>query len=237
MARPRIFQALTCAGAGLLGACGSSTGGNGISGDTASQAVVAMNAAVKQAISVHMSGSIESGGSTLTLDISVQLPGRLTGKVATSSQGSFTVETTDDTTISLTPDASFWTVVTGGKDVSSLTGKCLTVTGSDTEFADLPKELKQLIDISSLAQANNDATGVSKAGQSIIDGVAVQEFIATDKSEVYIATSGQPLPIELVQPGTGTLHLTQWNQTVSVTLPHGCLDTTQLARLLGGSGS
>src|SRR2546423_10587324 len=62
---------------GLIGGCGgsSSSSGNGIASKSPTEIVAATRAAAEQASSVHLSGTIVSGGPPLTLDLDL-LAGR-----------------------------------------------------------------------------------------------------------------------------------------------------------------
>lgn len=216
----------------VVAGCGGAAT-NGISADTAAQAVTAMEAAVKAAHSVHIAGSISqsgSGGGTVTLDISVATPHSLMGSIELSGQGGILVDTVDGTTFYLSPNDQFWTTIAGRAAVSQLTGKCLVVSSRDSAFSGLAQNIDTITDFHSLLVAPGGA--FTKVGTTSIKGSAAQAIRASDGSIIDISSSGTPYPLQFSKAKQGELTFSGWNAKVSPQVSSGCLTTTQLATIV-----
>jgi hypothetical protein len=54
---------------------------------------------------------------------------------------------------------------------------------------------------------------------------------SSDGGTLYVATTGEPYPIEITQASgnsTGTVHFDEWNETVDVKAPTNAVDVSKL---------
>jgi hypothetical protein len=229
--RPRLPR---CAGpalglvllAGLLGGCGSSSSGNGVAAKTPTEIVAAAKVAADAASSVHISGSIVSGGSPITLDLDLLAGKGGRGRLTESGLGFELIETGG--TVYIKGSSAFYRHIGGTAAAQLLQGKWLKAPTTSKEFASISSltDLRQLVD-STLA---NHGT-LAKASTKAVNGQKAVGVTDTGKGgTLYVAETGQPYPIEITKSGTGggTITFDRWNESVSLVAPANAIDITQL---------
>jgi hypothetical protein len=216
--------AVTAAGA-VLAACGSSSSSNGVASKGADQIVQSSQSSIKTVKSVHVAGSLVSGGQTITLDLNL-LSGK--GGQGTMSAGglSFQLVTVGNTVYVKGSDA-FWRHFGGAAAVQLFKGKWLKgpATGNLASFASLTN-LTQLI-----TKILSSHGSLTKGQESTVRG---QKVIAVKDTSgqggtLYVATTGQPYPIQISKTGSDGGHLSfdHYNASISITAPTGAIDISQ----------
>jgi hypothetical protein len=210
-----------------LAGCGSSSSGNGVAAKTPDEIVTAAKVAADAARSVHVSGSIVSGGSPITLDMDILAGKGGRGQLSESGRSFELIQTGGTVYIKGSP--AFYRHVGGTAAAQLLQGKWLKAPTTSSEFASLASltDLRQLVDT---ALANHGA--LTKGASTTVNGQKVVGV--TDSSNggtlYYIATTGQPYPIEVTKDGAngGKVVLDRWNESVSLAAPANAIDIAQL---------
>lgn len=212
--------------AAVLGGCGSSSSGNGIASKTPAEVVAAAKVAADRASSVHVSGSIVSGGSPITLDL--QLLAGKGGRGRISENGlSFEVIQVDGTAY-LKGSPALYSRFGGAAAAQLFQGKWLKTSAASGSLSTLGSltNLSQLMDT---ALANHGT--LQKSTTTTVDGQQVLSIIDTSHhGSLYVATQGKPYPIEIAKSGTsgGKVLFNHWNASVALTAPKNAIDLAQL---------
>jgi len=213
--------------AGLaLAACGGGSGSSsGLASKPPAQIVSAAIAAMKHATSVHVHGTVRSGGKQITLDLHIA-----TGKGET---GSFTL---GGNAVRLTRigQTTYMNLSTGfarqyaGAAAALIAGRWLRANGNNalakglSNFTNLNTQLGKVL-------SNADASKLTRGGTSTIDGASVVAVTNTkNNGTLYVATTGSPYPVEL-SAAQGAVHFDSWDAPVTLTAPTGAIDITKLA--------
>jgi hypothetical protein len=213
----------------VLAGCGSSD--NGVAAKPASQILAVVRTAAGSASSVHVveTSTIRHGGS-LTLNASLakqQAHARL------SFLGANFEVIRDGDTLYLKGDPRFDARLEGviGLKVPSgvwLKGPVahLAPLGS---FTEIDKELPIILGGSGKV---SKGAKVKVAGQPAI---TLKQEHKLYTGTVYVATTGQPYPLQLLKQGreTGKTTFTGWNDPVTVTAPSNAVDISQLQPVKG----
>jgi hypothetical protein len=165
-----------------------------------------------------------SGGSRITLDLNL-VNGR-GGQGSMSQNGlSFQVVTVGNE-VYINGIIAFWQKFAGNAEAQLLWGKWIKAPASAqlaplATLTDLKKLLSQL-----LASPGQLAKGsiTTVRGQPV---VAVKDI--TNSGTLYIATTGEPYPIEVVKNGSsgGRIAFDRFNQPVTLTPPSNAIDISQ----------
>jgi hypothetical protein len=217
----------------LLSGCGggssaSSSSGNGVQDKSPAEILLATKAASDAARSVHVSGSIVSGGSPITLDMDL-LAGK--GGRGQLSENGLSFELIEvGNTVYIKGSQAFYKRIGGSAAAQLLQGKWLKAPASSSDFASLSQltDLRKLVD-----QTLSDHGSLTKAGSSTIDGQKVLGI--TDKTKggtLYIAATGQPYPVQIAKSGSGggKIKFDRWNGEVALVAPANAIDVAQLQR-------
>jgi hypothetical protein len=209
-----------------LAGCGGSSSGNGVAAKTPNEIVAATKVAADAARSVHVSGSIVSGGSPITLDMDVLAGKGGRGQLSESGLSFELIQTGGTVYIKGSP--AFYRHIGGTAAAQLLQGRWLKAPTTSSEFASLASltDLRQLIDTT---LANHGA--LTKGATTTVDGQKVVGVTDTSKGgTLYIATTGQPYPIEVTKDGAngGKIVLDRWNESVSLAAPANAIDIAQL---------
>jgi hypothetical protein len=217
-----VFAAVVSGGCGG----GSSSSGNGVASKTPTEIVAATKAAADSASSVHVSGSIVSGNTPITLDMDL-VQGK--GGRGQLSEGGLSFELIEtEGTVYIKGSPAFYSHFGGHAAAQLFQGKWLKASAGDANFTSLTSltELRKLLD-SALTSHGKLVKGLptTAEGQPAI-GV-------TDTSKggtLYVATTGQPYPIEISKGGAegGKVVFSRWNAPVSLTAPANAVDISQL---------
>lgn len=210
----------------LLGGCGSTSSENGIASKSATEIVAAAGRATEAASSVHVIGQQSSGGMPVTLDLYLQ-SGKGGHGVISEKGLTFEVIVLDGTTY-IKGSYSFYKQIAGNAAAQLFQGKWLKAPSSNKELS----QLGSLTDVHKLiGTALAEHGALTKGSTATVDGqktIAVRD--ATKGGTLYVAVSGQPLPVEISKTGSeaGQMSFEDWNKPVSIQAPAGAIDLSQL---------
>jgi hypothetical protein len=213
----------------LVGCGGGSSSDNGVTSKSADQIVNAARTAADSASSVHVSGSIVTGGAPVTLDLTLAAGKGATGEISENGLKFKLIMTGNTVYISGSPEV--YRRLGGAAAVQLLAGKWLKAPATGGEFASFGSlaNMRTLID-STLASHGTLAKGSTTtiAGQSAI---AVTD--TTKGGTLYVATKGQPYPLQIAKTGSesGKITFDRWNQPVTITPPANSVDLSELKKL------
>ncbi len=211
--------------AALVAGCGGGSSSNGVTSKSASQILQASENSIKTAKSVHVTGSLVSGGQSITLDLDLVSGKGGKGSMSASGLG-FQLVTLGNTVYVKGSDA-FWRHFGGNAAVQLFKGKWLKgpTTGNLASFA-------SLTNLTGLFDKILSSHGTLTKGQTTtVDG---QKVIAINDTSgqggtLYVATTGQPYPVQIKKTGSDGGHITfdHYNESVAITAPSGAIDISQ----------
>lgn len=233
------FRGLTAAAAlvlllALLAGCGggsssssSASSDNGVAGKSPADILAATKVASDAARTVHVSGSIVSDGSPITLDMNL-LAGK--GGRGRLSENGLSFELIQvGKTVYIKGSPAFYKHIGGSSAAQLFQGKWLKAPASNSDFASLSQltDLRQLVD----QTLSNHGGSLTKIGTSTVNGQKVVGI--TDKAKggtLYIAATGQPYPIQIAKSGSGggKIAFDRWNSSVTLAAPANAIDVAQL---------
>jgi hypothetical protein len=212
----------------LLAGCGSSDKSakpNGEASKPAAQVLADANKAATNASSAHVSGSIRSDGTPITLDLTTARGKGAKGSMATSGLKFDLIRIGD-------------TLYIRGSDefLKRFAGPAAQLLHDKWLKASATKgRLKSLAPLTSLGAL---FAGISSQhGKLVNDGkkkykgadvVVIRD--TSDDSKLYVAATGKPYPVALSggkQDQSGTITFDDWNKSVSLSAPSGAIDISQ----------
>lgn len=212
MRRPPVrFLVAAAAVLALAGCGGSST--NGIDQLEPDAILTQARAAVDDASSVHVKGTIADGGNDLVLDLTLTADGGATGTL--TNQGQTLTILAVDGEAWLSADAEFWTAQQAGSLLADqLAGKYVPIPKDDTTFTGFT-------DWSTFWDNGLTPKGsVEKGDVTEYNGQQAQPLVqAKDGGTLYIALEGEPLPLGLDGGSGGSVTFEDWDADVTVTAP------------------
>ena len=184
-------------------------------------------AAVSSASSVHVSGSIVSGGTPITLDLSTAAGKGATGSMTASGFG-FDIVQVGSTAYIRGSDA-FYKHFAGAAVAQLLHGKWLKTSTTSGRFASLAA-LTNIKVLFGKVAANHGK--LANDGGKTYRGQRVVEIRDTsDNSKLYVAATGTAYPVAIVggkKGESGTITFSDWNKSVSLNAPQGAIDISKL---------
>jgi hypothetical protein len=213
-------------GSAVLAGCGSSSSDNGVASKAPAAIVAATKAAADGAKSVHISGSIVSEGTPITLDMELVAGEGGRGRISQDGLSFDLVQLGE--TIYIYGSPAFYRHVGGAAAAQLFQGKWLKAPASSGSFSSLASltDLRKLVD-TTLTSHGTIARGeiTTVAGQKV---VGVED--ASRGGTLYVATTGTPYPIEVVKDGEsgGKIVFDRWDKSVPLTAPANAVDITQL---------
>lgn len=213
----------------VLAGCGgsSSSSGNGVADKSAAEIVAASKAAADSADSVHVSGSLVSGGTPITLDMDL-IAGK--GGRGRLSQNGLSFELIAiGNTVYIKGSSAFYKHIGGKAAAQLLEGKWLKASATSSNFASIGQltNLRQLVD-----QTLTEHGALTKGSTTTINAQKVVGV--TDKTKggtLYVAATGTPYPVQISKSGSGsgTITFGRWNEAVTIAAPANAIDIAQLA--------
>jgi hypothetical protein len=215
--------------AALLAGCGSS-GTTAKESDeaskTAPQVLADAKAAATSASSAHVSGSINSGGTPITLDLTTARNKGAKGSMSTSGLKFDLVRIGD--TLYIRGSDEFYKHFAGAAVAQLLHGKWLKAPAAEGRL----KSLAPLTNIGALFAGIS-----SQHGKLVNDGNTTykdQDVVAirdtSDGSKLYVAATGKPYPVAIVggkKNQSGTITFGDWNESVALSAPSDAIDIGQ----------
>jgi hypothetical protein len=230
--RPLLALALLALGLAMLTGCGGSSSGNGVASKSANEILSASKAAADEASSVHVSGSLVTSGAHVTLDLSLASGKGATGSLSENGMSFKLILVGDTAYINASP--AFYRQLGGKAAAQLLAGKWMKAPANTGEFA----QLGQLGSMSKLIDAVLTTHGaLTKGGTATINGQsAIAVTDATKGGTLYVATTGQPYPLQISKTGSegGKITFDRWNQPVTIKAPANSIDVTELKALSEG---
>jgi len=220
-----VLAALALAGCGSS----SSSGGSGIESKSAQEILEATKQAASSATSVHIKGSIVTGGKPISLDMQL-LRGK--GGKGTISQEGFTIQLVQTGgAVYINGSAAFYKHVSGTAAAALLQGKWLKAPANSGELASLAEltDLGKLIDTALAGHGSN----VTKGGTSTVEGQKAVELKDGDKGgTLYVSATGKPYPLQITKSGSesGKVVFNSWDQPVTLEAPANAIDIGALQK-------
>ncbi len=212
--------------AALIAGCGSSSEGNGVARKTPGEIVAGAKVLADSASSVHVSGSIVSGGSPVTLNLYLLASKGGRGRLSENGLSFELIQIHGN--VFIKGSQAFYRHVVGDSAAQLLQGRWLKAPASTGNLASLASltDLRQLMDSTLTGHG-----ALVKGTLTTVDGRKV--IAVTDSSQggtLYVATTGPPYPIAVTKSGTGagTVVFDHWNTPISVTAPLNVIDISQL---------
>ncbi|MGH2832006.1 MAG: hypothetical protein ACRDK2_04455 [Solirubrobacteraceae bacterium] len=217
----------------LLAGCGSSSSSseNGVASKSATEIITAAGRAAEAASSVHVVGQESSASMPITLNL--YLEAGKGGHGVISEKGlSFEVIVLSGTTY-IKGSPAFYKQIAGRAAAQLFQGKWLKAPSSDKELV----QLGSLTDLHKLISATLAGHGALAKGSTLtVNGhKAIGIRDTTKGGTLYVAVSGQPLPVEISKTGSeaGQIRFEEWNKPVSIQAPAGAIDLSQLEAAAG----
>jgi hypothetical protein len=221
------------AGATASSSSGGAGAGNGASSQSASTstdplasltATQVFNKAIADtsaASSLHLVGSGDNAGHTITFTLDIAEGTGCAGALAEGSMGSFQLILLGKT-VYLKPDATFWKSAVGataGAALSLLEGKYLKGTTSSSGLSSISQlcSLNQLLSQQPLTASDLTKDGVSTFGGSQV--IVLKD--STTNGVAYVTDQAQPLVVRISGTGAngGTVTFSGYNVPVTITAP------------------
>jgi hypothetical protein len=214
--------------AGMTSACGSSSpSSNGVASKSPAAIISAAEGAITGLKSVRVAGSIVSGGSRITLDLSLVSGKGGRGQMSESGLGFQMVVL--DQTVYIDGSPGFWRHFGGAAAAQLFEGKWLKAPASGS-FA----SVALLTNVDKLFNQLLSSHGtLAKGATTTVDGQKVVAIKDTTKGgTLYVATTGKPYPVEIVKTGAqgGRVVFDHFNNSVSLTAPANAIDISQLQK-------
>ena len=192
---------------------------NGVQTQNGTDALTSARVALRNAKSVHLTGTVNSDGQAITLDLEL---------VGDNSQGTLTVDNNDVQLIKLGEsvyikgDPGFLAKYANGNTaaVKALNGKWLkTASTSDFDAFSIDGFANQL-------KASSDVKVNAKTTQATVAGKPVVILTQTDGSTLTIANTGTPYPLSLhgKTAAEGQLAFSDYDKAITVTAPTDVFD-------------
>jgi hypothetical protein len=207
---------------------------SGVAGLSAAEIFARTKTAFKQADSVRLAGSGSSGTQKFAIDMHYASGGNAIGTVTNAGQ---TIELRRiGQTIYVKADKAFWTKTAGAGVGELLGGKYLKAPLTDSRVA----SLGAFTDKNSFAdEVLSPTADISKGGTKTIRGIpaiGVVDKSSTGSATLYVATTGQPVPLELAPAAggddEGSFDFLDYGKSVAVATPPAALtiDSTKLTK-------
>lgn len=206
-----------------VSACGGSSG-NGVASKSPDAILAAALAAVDGAKFVHISGKFANGASPTTLNLDL-VSGK--GGHGNASVGGLAYRiVVIDNTVYVNARSAFWRHVVSAATATALDGRWLKAPASG-RFALLAK----LTNLRALLPTVLSTHGtLVKSGTTNVNGqsaIGLREAAGVDT--IYVATTGKPYLLEIVQRGSqaGRIVLDHFDQSVSLSPPANAIDISK----------
>lgn len=176
------------------------------------------------AFAVHLTGSAEDSGQTLTFDLLIAGSDGCTGTVKETGTGSFQL-IFDGSTVWAKPDEEFWRTASGVTDPAQLAavkGKYLTATAGGSGLGAIASLCQLNAALKDFTSMSADATGVTKGPVTRIISQRVLKVNDTKESTyVYVTDTAQPRLLQVVETdsGGGELSFSYPGTPVAITPP------------------
>lgn len=185
-------------------------------------------AATIAAKNVHYAGKLTSGGTAVSLDISVT-PARSGGSI---TENGATIQIIGaGSEVYLRASGPSWTKLTGSSaDGQLLANRWIKASSKNADF----KGLSQLTNLGSLFGSLQPSGKLTKGGTTKINGQSAVIVKSTKGGILYIADSGTPYILRLVQTkgsdGSGQITFDHYGSANPPAVPSNAIDFNQLVK-------
>lgn len=215
----------------LLAGCGSGktqAQSNGEASKPPTQVLADAKAAASSASSGHVSGHIVSGGTPITLDLSIARGKGAKGSMSMNGLSFQLVRVGN--TVYIQGSDDFYKHFAGSGVAQLLHGRWIKAPATKGQLA----PLESLTDIGKLfAKVGSSHGKLANDGETTYNGQQVVLIRDTsDNSKLYVAATGKPYPVALVggkKGQTGTITFSDWNEPVALAAPKNAIDISQFS--------
>jgi hypothetical protein len=223
---PRLGAVLAVASIALAGCGGGGSSSNSVASKSAQDILKQSQQAADAATSVHVSGKLSSSGTPIKLDLNLVAGKGARGEISQNGISFKLILVGNTAYISGSP--SFYRSLGGSAAAQLFDGKWLKASATSGDFASFGQlgDMRKLID-----STLSGHTSVKKGATS---SVGAQQAIAiTDTAKggtLYVATTGQPYPLQISKTGSesGTITFDNWNKAISIAAPANAVDLSEL---------
>lgn len=251
--------ALAAGGIGFAGCGGSDSAATAASSTTADTVAKADNgistmsgteilnksvAAAKAASSVKVSGSVEQGSQSISLDLTLS-ESRADGTITVGGV-TVAIRVVDGKAYLKAPKELFAQIGASGEAVGTLLGGKWFIIPNSGAGAENFKGFQQLTDKNALFTSlieSSAGKNITVGDATTVDGTPAILLTGGSGGILAIATVGEPYPLQVKQgpnKGKGVITFSDWNAPVSITAPANPLDFSAIsggASTTGGSTS
>jgi hypothetical protein len=211
----------------LAAACGGGAKSNGLDKLSATDALAKVKAAAAKVTSVHVVGNVSQGPQQLSLDIEIGSDAA-DGTIGLGG-GSMELRLVNGVTYFRGDSKVFAAFGASATQAGLAAGKWIKDTGSGGPAA----TFGAFLDKGKLFDALLAPQGTVKSGGSAsVNGTKALILIDTSTSggELFVAETGPALPLRIEKTGTGggRIDFTDYGKDVSVDVPAGAIDISQL---------
>ena len=220
-----VITALLMVALALSGCGDSPPASNGVAAKAPAEILAASRAAVANAQSVRVMGSIVDAGTPISLDMELIAGKGGRGRLALDG---YTLQlVAADGGAYLKGSSAFFAGVLGPAGVR-LRGRWLKAPVHRANFS----WIGSLTSLSGLADTalEEHGAGLTKMAAKVDGRSAVAVSDAANGGTLYVAATGSPYPLALVTRGGGRLTFDRWNESVALEPPSGAVNISQLER-------
>jgi hypothetical protein len=203
---------------------------NGIASLTVAQILDKSATAAKAQNSVHISGKGTNSGQAFAIDMTLSKGSGGKGTITIDSDTLTLVNT--GSTVYIKADKAYWTKYANATAAAVIGDRWVKAPASDASYTDLAS----LADFGKSIDSYLKPTGTpTKGSEKTVAGQPALGLVDSDGGTLWIATTGDPLPILIESSGSsgGGLAFADWNKPVDITAPADS-DTLDLAKLSAG---
>jgi hypothetical protein len=226
----RVFALALVLTVALLAGCGGhskAAKANDEASKPALRVLADAKAAAAKASSAHVSGSIESSGTPITLDLSTARGKGAKGSLTTNGL-QFDLVRIGDTAYIRGSDA-FYKRFAGAAIAHLIHGKWLKASITKGRFRSLQPLTNLGLLLGKVSANHGKLVNDGKKTYNGQDVVAIRDL--SDSSKLYVAATGKPYPVAIVggrQGQSGSITFDDWNKSVSLSAPSDAIDISSL---------
>lgn len=222
-----LVLALTAALLAGCGGHGKAAKPNGEASKPAARVLADAKAAATSARSAHVSGSIVSSGTSISLDLDMARGKGAKGSMSIGGR-QFDLVRIGDRAYIHGSDA-FWQHYAGAGVAQLLHGKWVKASVTSRRFRSLAPVTSLGLLFARIASSHGKLVNDGKSTYKGQQVVMIRD--KSDNSKLYVAATGRPYPVAIVggkKSQSGAITFGDWNKQVSLTAPKHALAVSQL---------
>jgi hypothetical protein len=188
---------------------------------------------MKAASTFHLVGNVtDDNGKPLALDIHFGVH-KTDGSITQNGRKIELINPGGASVYFRAPDA-LWRQYGGAAAVALLHGKWVNVPAADKRFAELAGSFDKDNFIAAMTSDGSSQRKLRKVGTSSVGGVPATEYKSSDGSEIYLAATGSPVILKIVDAssGGGTMTFSDYDKPYPFAPPPAS-ETVDFAKLEG----